>query len=137
MEMGLQVYVKGSVAAVALYQKAFGAALGYHVLNDDGTFMHAELEVDSKPILAVSESANDIGWRLLKEYSPEVRPTMNFGVTLADEAAVKHAYELLSQDGVIVLPLGRLPWSDCCADVIDRFGVSWYLSVAGHRPDED
>jgi uncharacterized glyoxalase superfamily protein PhnB len=136
MEMGLQVYVKGSVAAVNLYRKAFGAALGYHVLNDDGTFMHAELEVDGKLILAVSESANDIGWRLLKEYSPSVRPTMNFGVTLADEAAVKHAYEVLSQEGVIVLPLGRLPWSDCCADVIDRFGVSWYLTVAGHRPEE-
>lgn len=137
MEMGLQVYVKGSVAAVALYQKAFGAALGYHVLNDDGTFMHAELEVDGKPILAVSESANDIGWRLLKEYSPSVYPTMNFGVTLADEGAVKQAYDALSEGGVILLPLGRLPWSDCCANVVDRFGVFWYVSVAGHRPDED
>jgi PhnB protein len=31
----------------------------------------------------------------------------------------------------------RLPWSDCCTNVIDRFGVFWYLSVPGHQPDDD
>lgn len=136
MDIGIQVYVKGSTEAVAEYQQAFGASLGYHVQNSDGTYMHAELAVDGKNFLAVSEAATDIGHRLLQEYSPEQYPPMNFGVVLADEAAVRQAYDVLSAEGLVLLPLGKLPWSDCCANVIDRFGVFWYLSVPQHRPDD-
>lgn len=25
--------------------------------------------------------------------------------------------------------LGSLPWSSCCANVVDKFGVFWYISV--------
>lgn len=136
MQMGCQIYVKGSVEAVALYEKAFGAALGYHVRNEDGTFFHAELSVEGSPMLAVSEAGSDIGAELLARYSPELYPTMNFGVTLSSPEAVRQAYEALQEGGKVLLALGKLPWCDLCANVIDRFGVFWYVSVTQHKPEE-
>jgi PhnB protein len=39
------------------------------------------------------------------------------------------AYDILIEDGNILLPLGPLPWSTCCANVVDKFGIFWYISV--------
>ena len=41
--VGVGIYVKNSPAAIALYQSAFDAELGYHVLNEDGTYFHSSL----------------------------------------------------------------------------------------------
>lgn len=129
MKIGLQVYLQGSIAAVELYQKAFGATLGYHVRNPDGTFMHAELYVDEELLLAVSEANNTIARDTRMQYSETTYPAMNFGVTLKDEHAVTHAYEVLQNEANILYPLGSLPWSTCCANLVDKFGVFWYISV--------
>ncbi|NSW53954.1 MAG: VOC family protein [Anaerolineae bacterium] len=137
MEIGIQVYVRGSDEAVQVYQQAFGVALGYHVRHSDGTFLHAELERDGKSFLAVSEADNDIGEELRKLCTPERYPPMNFGITLPDAEAVHQAFAVLSQGGVVLMPVTRLPWSDCCANVVDRFGVFWYVSVPNHRPEDD
>jgi PhnB protein len=129
MKIGLQAYVHGSIAAVDFYQKAFGATLGYHVRNSDGTFLHAELYVDGELLLALSESNNDIASEDRRRYSATTYPAMNFCVTLKDEQAVKKAYAVLQEDANILYPLGSLPWSACCANVIDKFGIFWYLTV--------
>ncbi|WP_269140613.1 VOC family protein [Anaerocolumna chitinilytica] len=31
--------------------------------------------------------------------------------------------------GSILIPLGALPWSSCCANVMDKYGIFWYISV--------
>ena len=137
MEIGLQIYVKGSVEAVALYQEAFDAELGYSFQNDDGTYMHAELSVDGNNLLAVSEFSAALGYQFLEKYSPERYPTMQYSVTLKEKEAVNKAFDVLSVNGIVLHPVGKFPWSDCCAGVVDRFGVSWYITVPGHRPDDD
>ena len=137
MEIGCQVYIKGSAEAVELYMKAFGAELGYNVRNDDGSYYHAELSMDGRPMLAVSEAKSDIGIADKSKYTPECYPPMQFGVTLSGERDVAMAYDILKEGANILLPLGKLPWSDCCASLVDKFGVCWYLSVRQHRPDGD
>lgn len=129
MKIALQAYIKGSVEAIEFYQKAFGATLGYNVRNDDGSYMHAELYLDGQLLLALSEAKSDVGNENMKRYSPTDYPTMNFSVNLENEEAVKKAYDILIEGGNILLPLGPLPWSTCCANVVDRFGVFWYISV--------
>ena len=59
------------------------------------------------------------------------------GVSFDSEAAVEKAYALLSEGGTIKTPLGPLPWSPCAADVIDRFGVWWYITAPQHYPPDD
>lgn len=129
MKIALQAYIQKSAEAIEFYQKAFGATLGYNVRNADGTFMHAELYLDRQLLLSLSESGSDVGIENVRRYSPTDYPTMNFCVNLENEDAVKKAYDILIEGGNILLPLGPLPWSTCCANVIDRFGVFWYISV--------
>ncbi|HML22600.1 MAG TPA: VOC family protein [Aggregatilinea sp.] len=131
MEIGIQIYAKGSVEAVEFYQRAFGAELGYNVKHPDGTFLHAEIMVNGESFLAVGEAGDDFMTEVFPKY-----PAMSFGMVLDDEDAVRKAYEVLSEGAAVCTPLRVLPWSDCCADIVDRFGVYWYLTVPQHRPAE-
>lgn len=31
--------------------------------------------------------------------------------------------------GVVLEPIGELPWSKCCATIIDKYGVCWWISI--------
>ncbi|QPC83717.1 VOC family protein [Phototrophicus methaneseepsis] len=131
MEIGIQIYVKGSVEAVEFYQRAFRAELGYNVKHTDGTFLHAELIKDDQSFLAISEVGDNFITEVLPKY-----PAMSFGIIFDDKEAVQSAYAVLSEGAAICTPLRVLPWSDCCADLVDRFGVYWYLTVPQHSPAE-
>jgi uncharacterized glyoxalase superfamily protein PhnB len=54
---------------------------------------------------------------------------MSYGINFESEAEVKKAYEVLAKEGKVLLELGSLPWSSCCAEVVDKYGVYWYISV--------
>lgn len=127
----MQAYVKNSVKAVELYLKAFGAELGYHVFHPDGTYLHAELMRNGKLFLAVSEAGENFNTEVIPKY-----PVMNFPAEFETAAGVQNAYAVLSERSPIRTPLRALPWSDCCADIVDQFGVYWYLTVPQHRPEE-
>jgi PhnB protein len=127
MGFSIGVYVKNSVEAVELYQQVFGLELGYHVKNPDGSFYHSELLRNGECFLSVVEAAKDnAGDRLVQ-----------LGYEFNSSEEVKRAYDLLKEDGIIDIPIGELPWSPCAASIVDRFGISWYLSSASHKPAED
>ena len=55
---------------------------------------------------------------------------MTFNVfEMGSEERIAHAFQVLSAGGVVLEPLHALPWSKCCATVIDRYGVCWWLSL--------
>jgi PhnB protein len=56
-------------------------------------------------------------------------PTMSLGIIFNNKEEVQKAYKMLSIGGNILFPLGSLPWSECAADVVDKFGVCWYIAV--------
>jgi uncharacterized glyoxalase superfamily protein PhnB len=125
--------VKNSVEAAAFYAQAFGMTIGYNVKHDNGTYLHAELEKDGRPVFAVSESDDPA---VREATIRATRPTMSLGISLSDEAELSAAYEALSQGGHVIFPLGPLPWTPGAADVVDKFGVCWYIYVSQHKPDE-
>ena len=43
--------------------------------------------------------------------------------------AVYNAFRVLSDGGVVIKHIGELPWSKCCATVIDKYGVCWWISI--------
>jgi PhnB protein len=133
VNLGATLYVKGTVEAVEFYRDAFGMALGYHVRYEDGTFLHAELTKGGSSVFAVSES---VDLAVAQAMCAADRPTMSLGVDLDSEDELRHAYRLLSDGGKVLRPLGSLPWSPCSADVIDRFGVCWYIYVQQEKPDD-
>lgn len=132
MDLGATMYVKNSIEAVEFYKDAFGMTLGYNAKNDDGSFLHAELQKGDKSIFAVSENREE---EIVRSMLTSKQPTMSCGINFDNDDELKHAYKKLSEGGHILRELGSLPWSPCSADVVDRFGVCWYIYVSQHRPD--
>ncbi len=118
----LQVYVRESHKAAALYQKAFDAGMVISYPYPNGTFMHAELDVYGQ-ILAISEAA--------KDEETVTGNTMQFCLHFGKgkELPVQMAYEALKENAVIICPPGPCPFSPLMFDLVDRYGVRWCVFV--------
>jgi PhnB protein len=132
MNLGATLYVKNSVEAVKFYMDAFGMTLGYNAKNADGSFLHAELHKGENSIFAVSENSEE---EIIQAMLTSNRPTMSYGVNLDNDDELNHAYKILAEGGHILRELGPLPWSPGSADIVDKYGVYWYIYVSQHRPD--
>ncbi len=131
MEFGATLYVRNSELAAKTYCEAFGMRIGYNVRREDGTYLHAELEKDGCGF-AVSESRDAEAARAVLDAR---QPVTSLGLSLESDEALRRAYRVLSEGGRVLRELGPLPWSPLSADLVDRFGVCWYLYVSQHRPD--
>lgn len=132
MTLGATLYVKNSVEAVEFYLDAFHMTLGYNVKNSDGSFLHAELIKRDATGFAVSENQDEEIVRLMLAAK---QPTMSLGINLDNNDELQYAYQTLIEGGHILRELGSLPWSPSSADVVDKYGVCWYIYVSQHRPD--
>ncbi len=123
-----QVYVKNSFEAANMYCKAFGAEITFEVKNKDNTtYAHCELSVNGEGFLALGEAVNPCDISIVHEKKWE---TMTFNVfEMGSEEAVCNALRVLSDGGVVIHPIQELPWSKCCATVIDKFGVCWWIAI--------
>ena len=128
--MSATLYIKNTIEAVAFYQEAFGMTLGYNEKFPDGTYMHAELHKDGKEVFSVSEHDNEKQASYMRELvTNKVSPIASLGMGFATEEEVKRAYEFLMREGIAFREIGELPWNKCCADVLDKFGVYWYIHM--------
>ncbi len=116
----MQMYVKGSSEAVKLYQEAFDAKLVSEYKNDDGSYLHAELNAFGQ-ILAISEASD--------ERVPGNTMQFCFHFEESEIERVKHAYEVLKDGAEISYPLGESFFSKCMFGLIDKFGVNWCLFI--------
>lgn len=134
MTLGATLYIKDSIEAARFYCDAFNMTIGYHKKLANGTYLHAELEKDGKSIFAVSEYADDdIHGAMLAARMP----TMSLGINLDTDTELSHAYEMLIDGGHIIRSIGPLPWSPRSADVVDKYGVCWYIFVSQHKPESN
>ncbi len=123
-----QVYVENSLEAAKMYCDAFGAEITLEMKNPQGTaYEHCELSVNGEGFLALAEAENPCDVQMVHKLKWE---TMTFNVfEMGSEEAVRHAFQVLSGGGVVIHPIHALPWSACCATVIDKFGVCWWISI--------
>jgi PhnB protein len=132
MILGATLYLKNSVEAVNFYQKAFNMTLGYNVKNEDGSFLHAELMKDGNYVFAVSDFCDE---EIIKAMLSTKKPTMSYEINFSNDKELTSAYSILIDGGRVLRPLGPLPWTPCSADIIDKYGVYWYIYVSQHKPD--
>ena len=123
-----QVYVKNSIEAAELYCKAFGAEITREFMNETNTaYEHCELSVNGEGFLALAEASNPCDIEVVHRNKWE---TMTFNVfEMGSEDAVRNAFRILSDGGVIIESIHELPWSECCATIIDKYGVCWWISI--------
>ena len=54
--------------------------------------------------------------------------TMSFNVyDMGNKEAVRHAYDILREGGTVIDPLGSCDWNAYCSNLIDKFGVFWWI----------
>lgn len=123
-----QVYVRDSLAAADTYCDAFGAEITFAIKNECGSaYEHCELSVNGEGFLALAEAKNPCDVAFVHKMKWE---TMTFNVfEMGSEEKVRHALEVLRQGGAVLEEIHALPWSSCCATVIDRYGVCWWVSI--------
>ncbi len=123
-----QVYVKNSLEAAQIYCRAFGAEIMREYLTPDGSaYEHCDLSVDGEGFLSLAEAKNPCDVEFIHRMKWE---TMTFNAfEMGSEEAVRRAFEVLSEGGVVLEPIHQLPWSSCCATIIDKFGVCWWISI--------
>ena len=123
-----QVYVQDSLEAARTYCRAFGAEITLEIRNADGSaYEHCELSVDGEGFLALAEARNPCDVAFVHKMKWE---TMTFNVfEMGSEEKVLRAFDVLRDGGVVLESVHELPWSRCCATVIDRYGVCWWISI--------
>lgn len=123
-----QVYVKNSIEAAETYCKAFGAEITLEMKNADGTeYEHCELSVDGEGFLALAEAKNPCDVEFVHKMKWE---TMTFNVfEMGTVERVRRAFDVLSDGGAVLDEIHELPWSKCCATVIDKYGVCWWIAI--------
>jgi PhnB protein len=58
-----------------------------------------------------------------------------FSVSLSgdDDATIRGYWDKLADGGTITQPLEVASWGDAFGMLVDRFGVSWLVNIAGER----
>ena len=123
-----QVYVMNSFEAAKTYCKAFGAEITVEMKNSSGTaYEHSVLTVNGENILALAEAKTPYDVEAIHSMRLE---TMTFNAfELGTVEAVKNAFDVLSDGGVVIEEMHEYPWSACGATVIDKYGVCWWIAI--------
>jgi predicted 3-demethylubiquinone-9 3-methyltransferase (glyoxalase superfamily) len=113
--------------AIALYRSVFPEFLvDRQEIHDDGDMM-------GKVRLAHVKFGDH---RLIIFDSPAVHnftftPSMSLFVEFDDADRLRQAFEVLSEDGEVPMPLGDYGFSPLFGWLQDRYGVSWQLNLKG------
>jgi predicted 3-demethylubiquinone-9 3-methyltransferase (glyoxalase superfamily) len=87
----------------------------------EGSVVHATFSLNGQAFMCIDSSVKH-------EFS--FTPAISFYVTCETEDEIDRAYEKLSREGTVLMPLDAYPFSPRFGWVADRFGVSWQLTLA-------
>jgi PhnB protein len=123
--------------AMTFYKDIFGGKLTmstfkeYHASTDpseDDLIMHSQLEAPNDLWLMGSDTPSRM----------EYKPGTNMSVSLSgdDEATLSGYFDKLAEGGNVTMPLEKAPWGDKFGMVVDKFGVSWLINIAGEHNEQ-
>jgi len=119
--------------AIALYQDAFGASLLARMLYKEAPdtppvplppgwgdkVLHASLRIGETTVMASDGLTTD----------PPRFEGFSLSVEMPDEQAARRAFDALAPGGQVQMPIGPTFFSPCFGMVVDRFGVSWMITI--------
>lgn len=105
------------------YCKAFGAEITLEMKDSNGTaYEYCELSVNGQGFLAISEAKNPCDVDFIHKMKWE---TMTFNVfEMGIEESVQRAFDVFRDGGIVIEAIHELPWSKCCATVINKYSVA-------------
>ena len=137
MTVRLNPYInlKGSAReALEFYHSVFGGNLDISTYAEGG--MPHEPAEAQKVMHGQLEAAN--GMTLMVSDGPAGMPIpneSNISVSLSgdDEATLRSYWDGLAAGGQPMMPRAKAPWGDTFGMLIDKFGVSWMVNIAGQQ----
>lgn len=119
----LQIYAKNKEEAFDFYKDAFNAEIGYCEKAEDGTIIHAELNICGQSIA--------VGELYYEKEQTIVGNTMQFCMQFepGEEHIIERAYEKMRADGKVLQHIGPCFFSSLMTDIIDKYGVHWCLFI--------
>ncbi|MFB7140391.1 VOC family protein [Gottfriedia sp. NPDC056225] len=97
--------------------KRYGAEMG----EFEGKVIHATFTLNGQEFMCIDSSV---------KHKFTFTPSVSLYVTCETNEEIENAYEKLSKDGEILMPLQAYPFSEKFVWVNDQFGVSWQLTLA-------
>ena len=119
----LQIYAANRDEAFDFYKDAFNAEIGFCDRAEDGTIIHAELNICGQSI-AVGQIYQDKGQTVAGN-------TMQFCLQFepGEEHIIERAYAKMKEEGEILEPLGPCFFSPLMTDIVDKYGVHCCLYI--------
>jgi predicted 3-demethylubiquinone-9 3-methyltransferase (glyoxalase superfamily) len=99
----------------------YGASeVGAGEASAEGTVQHATFTLNGQEFMCIDSNAS---------HAFTFTPSISIYVRCDTEEEMDVAFAKLSQDGQVLMPLDRYPFSAKFGWVSDRFGVSWQLNL--------
>ena len=124
-----EVYVKDAINALDFYKDLFGGKVKNLQLSDQlpmfkdqpGKVVHAELHINARCVLYFADIFDERRKRC---------GNMTLMLHMENMSEIERAYDILSQNGKVGMPLQQTFWGAWHAIVTDKFGAPWALSFA-------
>lgn len=118
--------------AIRLYQKAFGARIGYllHYADRDERDWNVPLTKEQENYVYHSEVyIGEQRIMMADNHEPDLDRNISIFLTITFDSAaeVKEAYETIKDNCTIITPMHATTYSSCMVSLVDRFGVRWGL----------
>jgi PhnB protein len=122
--------------AMEFYQSVFGGELNVMGFGDipgmpveeadKNKVMHSQLNADNGMVLMAADTPSHM------EFA-----AFNGSISLSggpeDEATLTGYFKALGEGGQVPQPLEKAPWGDTFGMLVDKFGVSWLMNIAGEQ----
>lgn len=115
---------KDTNAAIAFYEKAFGAKVKSRMPSPDGKGVwHADVRIGDSALFMNDESPMNP----VKAPSPERPVTSNLHLYVKDcDASIARA---VAAGATIAMPAADMFWGDRMGGIVDPFGISWAIAT--------
>lgn len=119
--------------AMDFYTEVFGGTLNSNTFGEFGMpespdadkIMHAMLETPSGYTLMASDTPEGM------TYNPGDTVTLSLSGDDAEE--LRGYWDKLAEGGTVGMPLEKQMWGDEYGQLVDKFGISWMVNIAGEQ----
>ena len=112
-----------AVKAIDFYKDAFGAKEVMRLMGEDGTLMHACLEVNGSPVMLAEECTG------MGSYGPTALKGTPVTIHLVVDDADAAAQRAIAAGAKIVMPVADMFWGDRYGVIEDPFGHRWAVAT--------
>ena len=120
--------------ALELYHSVMGGELSIMTFGDMGTegplasqVMHGQLEVPGGLVLMGADAPPEMAQ---VTFGDSMSVSLSGGPEDGDQ--LRAWFAALSEGGEVRQPLEAAPWGDEFGMLVDRFGISWMVNIAGN-----